>query len=160
MHPEHAAGSLLGEVINGTPKAGRIEAVLMKANHKKIGTFILKKTKYRLYLPPLYDRALRTNSMLLRQQRCSLVQFALGSPAILSHRVGSSRIDDDAQRSVGGKIFQNRHRCELRIGGLREFNRRAKRTLRLGQIIQGYNDLRKHDSDSSGTYTGSIVESD
>jgi hypothetical protein len=68
VHPEHAAGSLLGEIINGTPKTGQIEVVLMKANDKKIGTLILKKMKYRLYLLPLYDRAFRANSMFLGQQ--------------------------------------------------------------------------------------------
>ena len=68
MHTDHAAGSFLGEVINRTPKTGQIEVVLMKANNKQIGTFIFKKMKYRLYLPPLYDRAFRANSMLLGQQ--------------------------------------------------------------------------------------------
>ena len=68
MDAEYAAGSVLGEVINGTPKTRQIEVVLMKANNKQIGTFISKEVKYRLYLPPLYDRAFRANSMLLGQQ--------------------------------------------------------------------------------------------
>ena len=40
----------------------------MKANNKQIGTFVFKEMKYRLYLPPLYDRAFRANSMLFGQQ--------------------------------------------------------------------------------------------
>src|SRR5260370_875742 len=50
----------------------------------------------------------------------------------------------DGKRGVGGNISQDGHRCELRIGGSRELNRRAKRTLRLRQIIQCDNDLGKH----------------
>jgi hypothetical protein len=68
MHTEHTAGSFLGEIINRTPKAGQIEIVLMKANNKQIGMFLFKEMKYRLYLPPLYDRAFRANSILLSQQ--------------------------------------------------------------------------------------------
>jgi hypothetical protein len=33
MHAEHAAGSFLCEIINGTPKTGKIKIVLMKANN-------------------------------------------------------------------------------------------------------------------------------
>ena len=40
MHTEHAAGSFLGQIINGTPKARLIEVVLMKADDKQIGTFV------------------------------------------------------------------------------------------------------------------------
>jgi hypothetical protein len=40
----------------------------MKSNNKQIGTFIFKEMKYRPYLPPLYDRAFRANSMLMGQQ--------------------------------------------------------------------------------------------
>src|SRR6266851_6358291 len=72
------------------------------------------------------------------------MQFTVGSPPFFLHRVGSTWIDNDGKRGVGGKISQDRHRCELRIGGSREFNRRAKRTLRLRRIIQGDNDLGKH----------------
>src|SRR5258705_6375897 len=76
------------------------------------------------------------------------MQFTVGSPPLFLHRVGSTWIDNDGKRGVGGKISQDRHRCELRIGGSRELNRRAKRTLRLRQIIQCDNDLGKHKSDS------------
>src|SRR5260370_42555908 len=72
------------------------------------------------------------------------MQFIVGSPPFFLHRVGSTWIDNDGKRGVGGKISQDGHRCELCIGGLREFNRRAKGTLRLRQIIQGDNDLGKH----------------
>jgi hypothetical protein len=65
---EYAAGSVLCEVINGTPKARQIEVVLMKADNKQIGTLISKKMKSRLYLLPLYDRTFRANSTLLGQQ--------------------------------------------------------------------------------------------
>ena len=64
MHAEDATGSVLCEIINGTPKAGQIEVVLMKANNKQIGVFLFEEMEYRLYLPPLYDRAFRANSML------------------------------------------------------------------------------------------------
>ena len=68
MHTKHAAGSFLGEVINGTPKTGQIEVVLMKTNNKQVGMSIFKEMKYRMYLPPLYDRAFHANSMLMGQQ--------------------------------------------------------------------------------------------
>jgi hypothetical protein len=64
MHAEHAAGSVLCEIINGTPKAGQIEVVLMKANNKQIRAFLPEEMKYRLHLTPLYDRALCANSLL------------------------------------------------------------------------------------------------
>src|SRR5882757_9245179 len=72
------------------------------------------------------------------------MQFTVGSPQVFLHRVGNTWIDNDGKRGRGGKISQDRHRCELRIGGSRELNRRAKRTLRLRQIIQCHNDLGKH----------------
>jgi hypothetical protein len=64
MHAEDAAGSVLSEIINGTPKAGQIEIALVKANNEQIGMFLSEEMKYRLYLPPLYNRAFRANSML------------------------------------------------------------------------------------------------
>src|ERR1700727_2261290 len=103
MHTEHAAGSFLGEIINRTPKTGQIEVVLMKANNKQIGEFPFKELKYRLHPPPLYDRPFCANSILPGQQRCLLVQFNMGSPAVFLHRVGSSWIDNDGKRSVGRK---------------------------------------------------------
>src|SRR6267378_6714825 len=72
------------------------------------------------------------------------MQFTVGSPPFFLHRVGSTWIDNDGKRGVGGKISHDGHRCELRIGGSREFNRRAKCSLRLGQIIQSDYDLGKH----------------
>src|ERR1700677_689389 len=72
------------------------------------------------------------------------MQFAVGSAPVFHHRVGSTWIDNDGKRGVARKISQDGHRCELRIGGSRKFNRRAKRTLRLRQIIQCDNDLGKH----------------
>src|ERR1700722_11003468 len=74
------------------------------------------------------------------------MQFTMGSPPVFHHRVGTSWIDNDGKRAVGGKISQNGHSCELGIGGSRELNRRAKRTLRLRQIIQGDNDFGKHNA--------------
>src|SRR6266702_3669100 len=84
------------------------------------------------------------------------MQFTVGSPPFFLHRVGSTWIDNDVKRGVGGKISHDGHRCELRIGGSRELNRRAKCSLRLRQIIQCDNDLGKHKSDSSGTPTRSL----
>src|SRR5580704_16543827 len=72
------------------------------------------------------------------------MQFTVVSPPVFLHRVGTAWIDNDGKRGVGGKISQDGHRCELRIGASREFNRGAQRTLRLRQIIQGDNDLGKH----------------
>src|SRR5580693_2839482 len=116
----------------------------MKTNNKQICTLIFKKVKYHLYLSPLYDRALRAHSMLLSQQECFLMQFAVDSPPVFLHRVGNTWIDNDSKRGVGGKISQDGHRGELRLAGTREFNRCAKRTLRLRQIIQGDDDPGEH----------------
>src|ERR1700723_2697212 len=85
------------------------------------------------------------------------MQFSMGSPPFFLHRVRSIWIDDDGKRGVGGKGSQDGDRCKLRIGGARKFNRFAKRTLRLRQIIQGDSNLGKHKRDSSGTDTESIV---
>jgi hypothetical protein len=36
VHSEYAASSFLSEVINGTPKTGQIEVVLMQTNDEQI----------------------------------------------------------------------------------------------------------------------------
>src|SRR3954465_1681105 len=81
------------------------------------------------------------------------MQFAVGSLPFFLHRVWSTCIDDDGKRGVDGKISQDGYRCELRIGGSRELDRSAKRTLRLRQFIQCNNDFGKH-SDSRETGHG------
>src|ERR1700760_3891288 len=72
------------------------------------------------------------------------MQFTVGSPPFFLHGVGCTWIDNEGKRGVDGKVSQDRYSCEFRIGGSRELNRHAKRTLGLRQIIQGDNDLGKH----------------
>src|ERR1700761_5378153 len=124
MHTKHTTWSFLGKVIDRTPKPGQIEAVLMKANHKQIGAFLVKKVKYRPYLSPFYDRTLRMNSMLPSQLRCFFMQLIVGLPPGFFDRADSTWADNDSKRSVGRKISQDGNRLEFRIPGTREVNRR------------------------------------
>ena len=51
---------------------------------------------------------------------------------------------NDSERSIGGKISEDGHRRELSVLDTREIYRAAKRTLRLGLIVQGDDNLREH----------------
>src|SRR5437879_1046939 len=64
------------------------------------------------------------------------MQFTVGSAPVFLHRVWSIWIDNDGKRGIGGKISQDGNRWQLRIAGARDFNRRAKRALRLRQSFK------------------------
>src|SRR5579859_1399589 len=72
------------------------------------------------------------------------MQFTVYSASVLFDRVGRVWIGNDGKRGVGRKISRDGYRCELSIAGTCEVNRRAKRALRLRQIIQCDDYLGEH----------------
>ena len=110
MHSEYAAGGVLSEVIDGTPKTGQVEVVLMQPNDEQIGVLLFQKVENCAYLSTDDDRALCMNAKLPRQVRCLFVHFLVTVPSLLHHCARSAWINNDRERGVSGKIPQDRNR--------------------------------------------------